>query len=291
MNKIILFADATADIPANFIKENNIQIIGLRYSVGDTDGWYTCADDQSQFDEFYSKMRKGETAHTSLVLYDDAAVAFEPFFKQGFDIIHLGLSSGLAKTYENALNAGNDLAKKYGRKFYAPDSKTVSGQNYIIMRNIISLTKKYQDCQDIFEKITAELPQFYKRVKAFFTVEDLKYLHKSGRLSGAAAFLGGILNIKPIIIPDKNGKLVSITKKTGRSASIQFIANQINTYDPEVNEAFIIHADCTADAKLLEQKILEIKPEIKTEIINMGFIIGTHTGPGAVGVGFVGADK
>ena len=107
------FADATCDLPPEYIKENNIQILGLRYNIGDTDGWYTSANKQ-QLDEFYSRMRKGDNASTSLVLYDDAIKVFEPFFKEGWDIIHMGLSSGLAKTYENALKAGTDLAKKYG---------------------------------------------------------------------------------------------------------------------------------------------------------------------------------
>jgi len=278
MSKIIFFADATCDIPAKFIKENNIQIVGLRYSVGDIDGWFTSAENQKQLDEFYARMRKGDTASTSLVLYDDAYQVLEPFFKDGYDIVYFGLSSGLAKTYENAMLAGTDLAKKYGRRFYAPDTKGVSAMNFLTLQHAIKLAS--------FDKIVKELPAFYEKIQAYFTVDDLKYLHKSGRLSGAAKFIGSLLSVKPIITTDKDGKLTTMTKKTGRLASMQFIANMVSKVDPDYPKVFIIHADCPNDAKTLKQKVLNMNLGVTTEILNMGFIIGTHTGPGTLGLGF-----
>ena len=287
MNKIMYFADATCDLPNDFIKKNNIQIIGLRYSIGDTDGWFTTAK-QDQLDDFYSRMRKGEPASTSLVLYEDAVEAFEPFFKDGFDIIHFGLSSGLAKTWENANNAGLDLAKKYGRKFYAPDTKCVTAMHLMIIQHCMELQKKYKNTNDGFEKIMEELPLFYPLVKGFFTVEDLKYLHRSGRLSGAAKLIGGLLKVKPIITVDDEGKLSTLTKKTGRLASIQYIAQQVSKINPDCPEIIILHADCPEDAKILEQKVHEQYIDAKTTIIPMGFIICAHTGPGMLGLGFIG---
>jgi len=283
----MIFADGTCDLPKDFVKKHNIQIIGLRYSIGDSEGWFTTAT-QKQLDDFYTRMRRGEEAHTSLVLYDDAVKEFEPFFKQGYDIIHFGLSSGLAKTWENANNAGNDLAKKYGRKFYAPDTRTVSAANMIFINKILELQAKYKDDENGFDKIVANFPATYEKMNVYFTVEDLKYLKKSGRLSGAAAFIGGMLSIKPIIQIDDAGKLVTMTKKTGRLQSIQFLASLVTKINPDHPEVFIIHADCPDDAKLLEQKICENFIGAKTSIINMGFIITTHTGPGVVGFGFIG---
>lgn len=193
--KIIFFADATCDLPAEFVKSNNIQIIGLRYYMGGEEGWFTIADNQKQFDDYYGKMRNGEHGSTSLVLYDDAVTAFEPFFKNGHDIIHFGLSSGLAKTYENANNAGHDLAKKYNCKFYAPDTKGVSAMHYLYLRYILELEKKHKNEKDCFEKIISNFESYYKNIKTYFTVEDLKYLHRGGRLSGAAMFFGSMMKI------------------------------------------------------------------------------------------------
>jgi len=287
MKKIVYFADATCDLPASFVKQHNIQTIGLRYSIGDQEGWFTSAD-QAQLDEFYARMRKGDTASTSLVLYDDAAQAFEPFFKQGCDIIHFGLSSGLAKTYENALHAGIDLAAKYGCRFFAPDTKCVSAMALIALQKCFEIQSQCGKDDDAFAKIETELPLFYPTIQAYFTVEDLKYLKRSGRLSGAATFFGSLLSVKPIVTTDKDGKLATLTKKTGRLASMQFIANQTSKRNPDFPEVFIIHADCPADAKALEKKVHEVDIGAKTVILNMGFIIGTHTGPGTIGLGFVG---
>ena len=286
MNKVVYFADATCDLPVELIKQHNVQIIGLRYNIGDEDGWFTTAN-QKQLDDYYGKMRKGETASTSLVLYDDATEAFEPFFKEGYDIIHLGLSSGLARTWENANNAGNTLAEKYGRKFYAPDTKCVTAMHVPILKHLVGLVEKYKSDSDGFEKIIKEFPDFYNRIKGYFTVEDLKYLHKSGRLSGASKTIGGILNLKPIIKVDEDGKLNSFAKKTGRLQSIQFLASQVSKIDPDYPEIYILHADCPNDAKLLEQKVQEHVIDATTVIIPMGFIICAHTGPGTLGLGFV----
>ena len=288
MNKIMYFADSTCDMPLEFIKKYNIQILGLRYNIGNTDGWYTTAN-KEQLDDYYTRMRKGESASTSLVLYDDAITAFEPFFRDGWDIIHFGLSSGLAKTYENALNAGTDLAKKYGRKFYAPDTKCVSAMNIFIIEKCKELEEKYANLPDCLEKIIVELPELYNRIQAFFTVENLKYLQKSGRLSDAAKLVGNFLNIKPIVICEKKeGKLVSITKRIGRLASLQYIASTLSKIDPLYKKMFIIHADCQKDAEMLEQKIRKTNKDLEIQIVELGFIIGTHTGPGTIGLGFVG---
>jgi DegV family protein with EDD domain len=280
MDKIMYFADATCDLPVDFIKKHNIQIIGLRYQIGGADGWYTTAN-KKQTDEFYQKMRKGENASTSLVLYDDAAAAFEPFFRDGYDIIHFGLSSGLAKTWENANNAGNDLSKKYGRKFYAPDTKCVSAMHLLLIEYCISIGE--------FDKIIEQTPQFHPRIRAFFTVDDLKYLHKSGRLSAAAKIIGGMLHVKPIITTDADGKLSQITRKTGRLTSLHYLAEQVSKIDPAAPKVFIIHADCRHDAEQLEKIVKQNHVDVTTQILDMGFIIGCHTGPGTIGLGFLGA--
>ena len=288
-NKIVFFADACCDMPLDFAKKNGVSVIGLRYTMGKQDGWYTGAT-QKEIDGLYAKMRKGEFGSTSLVLYNDAIEAFEPHFKDGADIIHVGLSSGLAKTWENANKAGNDLAKKYGRKFYAPDTKTVSGANWFILKHAIELAKKYEGDKNCFDKIVRETEVFAKKVRAFFTVESLAYLHKSGRLGTAQKIIGGMLKIKPIITVDANGKLVNHCKKTGRLASIQYLASQIANADPAFSYAAIAHADSEGDAKILAQRVKEIKPDISIDVVNIGFIIGIHTGPGTLGLCFVQKD-
>ena len=158
--------------------------------------------------------------------------------------------------------------------------------NLFNLKHLMHLEEKYRGQPNCFEKIVAQFPAFCKKVCAYFTVSDLKYLHKSGRLGGAAAFIGSVLDIKPIITTSEDGKLVTLTKKKGRLQSMQFIASQVAKIDPDFSEVYIIHADCAKDAEILKQKVLEINGTVNVEILNMGFIIGTHTGPGTLGLGF-----
>jgi DegV family protein with EDD domain len=287
MSKLIFFVDATCDIPLSYIKEHNIQVIGLRYNIGDVDSVFSVANDAA-IKNFYDQMRKGKTPKTSLVTYQDAEAAFEPFFRDGCDIVHLGLSSGLALTYKNECDAGTDLAKKYGRRFYAPDTHLVSMALYPVLKKIIELNDCAAKSQgDAFEKITAELPAYYSKVKEYFTVESLAYLHRGGRLSAGAAIVGGILNVKPILTADKEGKLENIGKVIGRQKALRVLANYVKTADKDGTVVAIVHADCLAEAKILEKMVKEINPKAQIEIGSMGFIIGTHTGPGTIGLCFV----
>jgi DegV family protein with EDD domain len=282
MGKTVFFADATCDIPKEFIEKNNIQIIGLRWTVTDKsgaseDGLHTIADDK-MIKDFYKKLRDGKTPKTSLVTYQDAEAAFEPFFRNGYDIVHLGLSSGLALTYQNALNAGTDLSQKYGRKFFAPDTKLVSGVHLLVLKRMLEIND--------FDRIVQEIEDYYSKLKEYFTVDSLSYLHRGGRLSATAAVVGGVLNIKPLLKVNAEGKLENFAKAVGRNKSLQVLADFTKNINPQNPEVVIIHADCYDDAKLLEQKVKMITPNASVEIVNLGIIIGTHTGPGTLGITF-----
>jgi DegV family protein with EDD domain len=159
---------------------------------------------------------------------------------------------------------------------------------YPVLKKIIELNDCAAKSQgDAFEKITAELPAYYSKVKEYFTVESLAYLHRGGRLSAGAAIVGGILNVKPILTADKEGKLENIGKVIGRQKALRVLANYVKTADKDGTVVAIVHADCLAEAKILEKMVKEINPKAQIEIGSMGFIIGTHTGPGTIGLCFV----
>jgi DegV family protein with EDD domain len=277
-DKLIFFVDATCDIPANFIKKHAIKVIGLRYVVDGEDGFWTGSDSKS-LGSFYAKMKKGARASTSLVTYQDAEKAFEPYFKDGYDIIHLGLSSGLAQTYQNALNAGTDLSQKYGRRFFAPDTKIVTVAHLLILERMLELGN--------FDKIVHEITDYYKNIVEYFTVESLSYLHRGGRLSATSAIVGGILNIKPILrVNPDSGKLENIGKVVGRQKSIQTLADYTKDLDPNNPKVIIVHSDCSNAACELAERVKIIAPNAQIETTDIGIIIGTHTGPGTLGLTF-----
>jgi len=281
--KIMFFADASADAPVGFWEENKniVEFIGLRVAMDGEDGWYDGKGKQEDFDEFYKKIRAGGVAKTSLVTYEDAHAAFKSYFEQGYDIMHFGLSSGLAHTYKNANDAGSDLAKEFGRRFYCPDALLMSSQNYMMLKKSIDMHKDGKN----FDEISKELDEYYPLSRAFFTVDDLKYLRRGGRISTLQKMIGSILDVKPILTT-KEGKIIPLTKKKGRRASIAFIASMIEGRNKEHKLACVMHADCLPDAEEMKAKILEIKPDTEVELINVGHIIGSHSGPGTLGLVF-----
>ena len=279
----MFFADATCDAPLSLWEKNKdiVQYIGLRYTMGGEDNWYDGKGSQADFDAFYAKMRKGMISKTSLVTYEDAYEAFEPYFEKGYDIMHFGLSSGLAHTYKNAFDAGTDLAKKYGRRFYCPDSLTVSAMNYLLVKKATVLYKEGQT----FDEIVKALEAFHPHLTAYFTVDDLVYLKRGGRISAFQKMIGSMLDVKPILTV-KDGKISPLTKKKGRRGSIAYLASMVETRSKKYIHACIMHADCLEDAKELEAKVLDIAPDTSIKLLNVGYIIGSHSGPGTLGFVF-----
>ena len=292
MDKLMFFCDATCDVPADFFEKYKgiIRIIGLRYNLKDKDSSedlvFDSAVSTDDMKEFYGKMRKGAVSKTSLVTYEQAYEAFEPIFEQGHDVIHFALSSGLALTYENANKAGMDLAEKYGRKFWAPDTQLAGALCYMVLRRAVEMKNEGLG----FEDIQTQLPVYYEKLNAFFTVESLVYLFRGGRISGAQNLIGSILNIKPIL-ELKEGKLVKVGKIAGRMKSIVELAKKLEGMDGKEKFVVVNHADSEADAKTLRDHILKLQPAAEVELVNMGVIIGSHTGPGALAVMFADASK
>ncbi|MDR0384402.1 MAG: DegV family protein [Christensenellaceae bacterium] len=275
MSKLVFMVDSTCDVPKKFLEDNDVVVLPLNYSIGEEEKAWQCGDDED-FKVFYEKMEKGDLVRTSLVSYVYAYSFMEPYFKNGDDIVFLGLSSGLSSTWQNEFNAGTDLAKKYNCRFFAPDTKQPSAAAYLILKEMVKINN--------FDLITKEIDKFYKNVSTFFTVSSLSYLHRSGRLSTTATLIGGMLNIKPIITVTKKGTLESIGKVMGKNKSIQTIASQARNINKKYPDCIIVHANVMEDAKMLAEKVQEECEYAKIEICNLGFIIGTHTGPGTLGL-------
>jgi len=283
MEKIIFFADATVDAPLSFYQDNKdiVEYIGLRYAMNGEDNWYDGKGSQADFDKFYGAMRKGSISKTSLVTYEDAHTAMKPYFEKGYNVMHFGLSSGLAHTYKNAFDAGTDLAKEFGTRFYCPDTLLMSSQNYLLLKMAVAMHKAGKK----FDEITKAIEDYYPNMVAFFTVDDLKYLQRGGRISNLQKMIGTMLNIKPVLAT-KEGKIVPLTKKKGRKASIAYLASMVETRHKEYKAACIMHADCIDDANELRETVLVLKPDTEIEILNVGHIIGSHSGPGTLGFVF-----
>lgn len=240
--------------------------------------------------ELYNAMRAGETASTAAVNPTEWAAYIEPVLAAGDDILVLVFSSGLSTTYQSAVIAAEELKEKYpDRKIYVVDTLCASrGQGMFVWlacqkRNAgMSLEELHTWCED--HKLN---------LCHWFTVDDLVYLKRGGRVSAATALLGTMLNIKPILHVDDEGHLISMGKVRGRKASIEAIAKKMGeTGLPGENETvFICHGDCIEDAKYLEKLVREKYGVKEVMIYYTGAVIGSHSGPGTLALFYMGEHR
>jgi DegV family protein with EDD domain len=211
----------------------------------------------------------------------------EPALKEGKDLLVLGFSSGLSTTYQSAVIAAEDLKEKYpDRKINVIDSLCAAlGQGLLLTHAC-----KKRDEGLSLDELTAWIEANKLRVCHWVTVNDLMHLKRGGRISATTAIVGSMLQFKPIIHVNDEGKLINVGKVRGRKASMEHLAEQLAAHIvPEDNDTiFITHGDCLDEAKELE-KILKKKCGIKKVFIgHIGAVIGSHTGPGVLAVFFFG---
>ena len=239
---------------------------------------------------FYNRMREGGVAKTSAVNPDAFMGVFEPIVAAGEDILYIGFSSGLSTTYNSARLAAEKLSEKYPeRKIVTLDSLSASAGFGML---VYLAVKKKQDGATIEENaeyITSLVP----RMCHWFTVDDLVYLKRGGRISPTVAFVGGVLGIKPVLHMDGEGHLISKFKVRGRRASIKALADKLTELmtDKTQGPVFICHADCQNDASLLSSMIKE-EHGLDTDItVFTGPVIGAHSGPGTLALFFIGNER
>lgn len=239
--------------------------------------------------EFYGKMRAGSMPTTAQVNPEEARLLFEPYLKEGKDILHIAFSSGLSGTYNSCRIAVEELREEYpDRIITIIDSLAASlGQGLLVY-----LTQKLKEEGADMQTAAEWAENHRKNIVHLFTVDDLNHLYRGGRVSKTTAVLGGMLNIKPILHVDDEGKLIPIGKVRGRKKSILELASlmdeKLGSHKDTCDTIFISHGDCLEDAKILAEKI-KARYQINTEIINyVGSVIGAHSGPGTLALFFVG---
>ena len=248
-------------------------------------------NDEAILKEFYDGLRQGETATTSAVNPEGWAQVMEPALQAGKDVLCLAFSSGLSTTYQSAVIAAGELQEAYpDRKIVVLDTLCAAlGQGLLVMHAC-----KRRDQGMSLEEVAAWCEENKHNLAHWVTVDDLNHLKRGGRVSATTAFVGGLLNIKPIIHVDANGKLDTVAKARGRKAAIEFLANKAaqlsEGYDNET--ITVAHGDCPEDAQALADLIKAKCPWIKNVVIGyVGGVIGAHTGPGVLVALFLGKEK
>ncbi len=233
--------------------------------------------------EFFRAMAAGKLGSTSQISPARYEEHFVPYLDQGLDVLYLCFSSGLSGTIQAAQICMADLRERYpGRKLVCIDTLCASaGEGFLV-----NAAAEQQAAGMDLDALCAWVEQRIPHVCHWFTVEDLKYLHRGGRISAATAVMGSALQIKPVMHCDDAGHLTNTGKARGRKHSLLALVDHMDqSWTPELGEqVFLCHGDCASDAQFMADEVRRRRPNADVAIFPMGPIIGAHCGPGVIAI-------
>ena len=244
--------------------------------------------DEKALSDFYEEIRQGATASTAAANPQDWKERMQPILEGGEDVLALCFSSGLSTTYQSAVIAAQELEEAYPqRKIRVVDSLCAAlGQGFLLWH---ACGKRDEGMP--LDELAQWLEEHRLHVCHWFTVDDLHHLRRGGRISSATAIMGSMLNVKPILHVDNEGKLINVAKVRGRKAALEYLAKKLRSTATDMETAFITHGDCLEEAQELE-KLLKADDGVKNVRIGcLGPVIGAHTGPGVLAVCFWGTQR
>lgn len=289
-----IITDAASDLTPELIRDwQSFALIPMQYTIDGEERTFLPVDEDSEMLPFWNEMRAGKVAHTAQISLYTYQKYFSRCVEAGHDVLYVAFSSGLSGTYQVAEMAREAVLEKH------PDAHIVvvdslaaaSGQGLLVRYAVRCRDERGMDLEQTAEWLISNR----RRICHLFTVDDLTYLMRGGRLKPTGAYLGNMLNIKPILHVDSEGRLTPMEKVQGRRRSIKEIAKRIDsTFDASEKDQTIciLHSDCRDDAECLREQILKMGLPIKNVMIKpIGAIIGAHVGPGLLAAIYVGTDR
>ena len=290
MRDYIIVTDATSDIPNEMANELNVKVVPMSFSLGEKN--YNHYPDYRELDikTFYDKQRAGQTSLTTQINVAVYLDFFEEIIKSDKDVLYISFSSALSSTYQSSVLATKELNEKYPDfKIITIDSKAATLGETLLVK--LAAQKKSEGMN--IEDLSKWVADNHLKVCHYFTVDDLNHLKRGGRMTAMTAFIGTALDIKPILHVNDEGKLIPLDKVRGRKKALKVLFNYLAELSENLDEqtVFIGHGDCIEDARYLESLIKEAY-KVKEVIIHpIGPIIGSHTGPGAITLFFLGKHR
>ncbi len=282
-----LFTDTDTDITLQVAESYGYKLISMPYLMSDGKEVYPYEDfEEFDYSAFYGALRNGELPKTYALSPQRYIDYFEPTLKEGKDILYVHFSSAMSGTFNAMKLAWAELSEKYpDRKLYTIDTKAITICSYNIVREIGDMAKNGATMDEIIAWSEREIDKF----AVYFFADDLKFFSRSGRVSGLAAVMGGLLGIKPIITMNSEGQMVSIAKVKGRNNAIKKLVEYVESLQEDIKDHRVIigHADAYNLALEVERRLKERYGEdLNTEIVVVNPTAGSHCGPDTVGVCF-----
>ncbi len=284
MDNYVIFTDSACDLSAEVLRGWDVEFADLTFTFDGEEKAYVNAD--ISLTDFYERMRQGGQPKTSAANIQSFLDGFERVLSAGKDILYVGLSSGLSTTINSARMAAQELKEKYPERTISIVDTLAASAGVALM--VYMAVEKKRQCLSL-----AENAEYIESLTGhnciWFTVDDLEYLKRGGRVSPTVAFVGGLLGVKPVLHMGDDGCLTKIGTARGRKKSLEALADKFSELaDDKTTPIFISHADSEADAKLLGDMLRERGAAEITMITEIGPIIGSHAGPGTIALFFLG---
>lgn len=290
MEDYAIVTDSSCDLPAPLIRELGLTVVPLSFRLGDREYRNDPEGREMPIREFYEKLREGIPCTTSAVNVDAFETAMDPILRSGRDVLNLAFSSGLSNTCNAAKMACGELSQKYpARIVRCVDTLAASlGQGMLVYYAAM----KKREGMGILE-LTEWVEQNRLRLCHWFTVDDLQFLRRGGRISGATALLGGMMNIKPVLHVDDEGHLIGVGKVRGRRSSLNTLVDHMeqDAVNPAEQTVFLSHGDSPEDAEYTAAEVKRRLGVRQVIIGHVGPVIGAHSGPGTMALFFFGSHR
>lgn len=284
----VFMTDSDSDLPYELKVKYDIPVVAMPYILQGKE-YYDDLGQTIDHKSYFEAMRNGAVPTTSALNEAAYTEYFEPILKDGKDILFVSFSSQLSRTLESVYKVREEFMETYpNRRIVVVDTLSISAPQTLL---VLKAHAMYRDGKSI-DEVAAWLEENKLKAQAFFMVDDLKYLQRGGRVSKTAAVVGTMLDLKPVLVETKEGKLEAVSKQRGRKKAISYIVEQAlaNITDPE-DLAILLHADCPEDAAKMRDALLEKEPRLNIRIEHIGPVIGAHAGPGTLAFCFIGKDR
>ncbi len=289
MSEYVLFTDSTCDLTPELVEEMDVRVFPMMFQL-DGKTYHNYPDNRELAPaDFYAALREGGASTTSQVSMGEFTDAFTEVLEQGKDILYLAFSSGLSGTYQASMVVSRELSEKYpDRKIVCVDTLQASMGEGLFSYTVAMMRKNGATLEEAAEFARQNAQSFC----AWFTVDDLMFLKRGGRLGTGAAVMGTLLGIKPVLHVDEKGALIPMEKVRGRKASLDALVKHLEESAQNLSDqiVFVSHGDCLADAQYVADKVKALGAR-KIVINEIGPVIGAHSGPGTVALFFRGSHR
>lgn len=285
-----IFTDGCSNLPSYLLRDLEINVLPCSYEMDGVPGVYDGNMDGFDFHAYYDKLRSGSELKTSLLNSHLFMTNFRPVLEAGQDVVYVGMSSGISGTIQAARIAAEELLEEFpGRTVHIVDSLGAGLGAGLLACRASDLRKEGKSAAEAGAILDEEVMGLLQ----FFTVDDLNFLKRTGRVSGATAMIGSVLNIKPLLWGDPTGHIVALQKCRGRKKAIDAIVElyRKRAIDPENRRVAISHGDCPEEAELLAKRVCEIAQPKELIIVPHEPFTGAHVGPGMLALFFFGESR